>query len=131
MTADRNEYNRQWRSKPENKEKHKEASRRWEAQNKDKRREYNKRARLAFRPAIIQHYGGCCRCCGQINIKFLELHHINNDGPAHAKYHKVSRLNLWRKLYSLDFPDDGFQVEVLCANCHRAITSYGECDCQN
>jgi hypothetical protein len=62
--------------------------------------------------AIFEVYGGClCSCCGELELCFLGLDHINNDGNKET----VSGHRLYRKLRKAGYPP-GFRV--LCHNCN-------------
>jgi len=70
--------------------------------------------------SILVHYGDNppqCACCGETEIKFLTIDHINNDGAKHRKIFRLNRggksLYCWIKRNG--FPE-GFQV--LCYNCN-------------
>jgi len=89
---------------------------------KEKKRNRRQRRRLT----ILTHYGGDpphCECCGESNIEFLTIDHINNDGAEHRKEIGGSAaLPKW--IIDNGFPD-GFRV--LCYNCNCSIGSYGYC----
>jgi hypothetical protein len=84
--------------------------------------------RAILKREVLSHYGDCiCACCGESNIEFLQIDHINNDGAAHRKSLGSSRLcghKFYRWLKRNGFPT-GFQV--LCSNCNMAKGFYGEC----
>lgn len=65
-----------------------------------------------------------CACCGESEIKFLSIDHIDGGGNAHRK--EIGRafncIMYWLKRNN--YPD-GFQV--LCFNCNMAKGFYGEC----
>jgi len=64
----------------------------------------------------LKHYGGNppkCACCGETEIKFLTIDHINGFGNRHRKQIKKN-LYLWLK--ENGYPKEGFQV--LCFNCN-------------
>lgn len=71
-------------------------------------------------------YGGVCVCCGETDMRFLTLDHINGGGLKHRKEvgHKMHRWVV-RKGFPLDF-------QVLCYNCNcgRAING-GVCPHQD
>lgn len=56
-----------------------------------------------------------CACCGENNIKFLTIDHINNEGHKHRKEIKGQILIYW--LIKNNLPE-GFQI--LCYNCNCA-----------
>ncbi len=76
------------------------------------------------RNVVLNHYSNgsvTCNCCGESQIEFLSIDHINNDGSAHRK--EIGS-NLYNWLINNDFPV-GFQV--LCFNCNFAKGIYGFC----
>jgi hypothetical protein len=59
-----------------------------------------------------------CACCGETEIAFLTIDHINGGGRRHvAKKGVGGGIGLYRWLIRNNFPD-GFQV--LCMNCNFA-----------
>jgi len=94
-------------------------------ENRDKLAKYGKQYRREYRNKTLDLYGGKCACCGEGEKDFLQFDHINGDGKQHRK--DVGRsMKLLRDLYNNHelYKD---RIRVLCANCHFAITSYGEC----
>lgn len=83
-----------------------------------KSRRYRKKRRLE----VVENYGGKCKCCGETEIKFLEIDHVNNDGAEHRK--KLGSSNIYGWLRLQGYPK-GFQV--LCCNCNYAKGRYGKC----
>lgn len=84
----------------------------------EKIHEYQQRYRLKLKAEVIDHYGGICACCGEDELIFLTIDHINNDGAEHRR--QISQWGggggpTYRWLRDNDYPD-GFQV--LCANCN-------------
>lgn len=80
-------------------------------------RDYQRRARLK----AITHYGGKCICCGETEIKFLSIDHIDGGGGKHRKIIGTNS-SMW--VIRNNFPS-GFQI--LCHNCNMAKGIYGEC----
>lgn len=81
------------------------------------------------RTECLAHYGEGeieCKCCGENNVKFLTMDHINNDGAAHrrqlTKTGKGGNIYHWIKRNN--FPS-GFQI--LCFNCNSGKGIYGVC----
>lgn len=83
-----------------------------------------------LRLLCIVHYGDDppkCACCGESNIKFLTIDHINNDGAEHRN--EIGRSKLYSWLIKNNFPE-GFQV--LCMNCNwgkaqnKGVCPHGE-----
>lgn len=70
---------------------------------------------------VISHYGGKCHSCGELNIDFLTLDHINNDGHVDRKLNKSgSGTAYYRKLIKQNYPNN---IQILCANCHLRKSS--------
>src|SRR5215469_14892323 len=102
------EYHRQWwqRIKQENPERY--------AQHRSRMINNIRRVKLAS----LQHYSQSeipfCACCGEKQLEFLTIDHINGDGRKHRREAGVgSHLYAWP--VRNNFPD-GFQV--LCFNCN-------------
>ena len=84
----------------------------------------NKVWQLNVKAETMQHYGGTkCACCGELEIRFLTIDHINGGGNTHRK-----QIGRGRSIYSWlkrnDYPA-GYQV--LCYNCNCAGGFYGIC----
>ncbi len=81
----------------------------------------NERERLRYallRQEILNAYGRKCACCGEKEVLFLELDHVNNDGKAHrAKLKSNGSKKTYRDLKERGFPKQGFQL--LCSNCNQ------------
>lgn len=78
---------------------------------RQRRREYYARLRVE----VIQAYGGRCTCCGETEIRFLCIDHVNDDGNVHRA--ELGTMNIYSWLRHNEWPE-GFQV--LCANCNMA-----------
>lgn len=76
-----------------------------------------------IKKTIVSQYGGKCNCCGEQEIKFLSIDHINNDGAEHRKV--IGRGKLYSWLIKNNFPKDNFQL--LCFNCNVTKGFYGIC----
>lgn len=70
---------------------------------------------------VLTHYGMKCQCCGEAQLEFLAVDHINNDGCLHRK---TTKLNIYDWIIKNNFPR-GFQI--LCHNCNMAKGFYGYC----
>lgn len=76
-----------------------------------------------LRLAALNAYGGpVCKCCGETEVAFLQIDHINNDGADHRR--TVGYAGIYGWLKTRNYPP-GFQV--LCANCNSAKSCYGIC----
>lgn len=95
------------------------------AENPDVRRrhlEAAQRYRKALKVEILQEYGGKCACCGETNLAFLCIDHVDSGGLEHRRQIN-NEIYTWLKRQG--FPKEGFQV--LCFNCNLAKGLYGEC----
>lgn len=76
---------------------------------------------------VLSHYCGGqaphCACCGEQQIEFLSLDHVDGGGNQHKR--RIGRgWTLMRWLQANGYPD-GYQV--LCHNCNQAKGYYGVC----
>jgi hypothetical protein len=87
-----------------------------------KQLEIAKRCMAKKRSSIMSHYGAKCSCCGETNMSYLTVDHINNDGAEHRKQVTSARMYKW-------IIDNGFPVnfQILCYNCNCAKGFYGSC----
>ena len=112
ITKQRKLYLKRYRENPLNREKHLKAQ-----------REHRQRLRIK----CLIHYGGNppkCVCCGEQEIKFLSLDHINGGGRKQRKKDKTLGNELYLWLIRNNFPKD---LQVLCHNCNSAKGYYGLC----
>lgn len=75
--------------------------------------------KLKTRTECFDAYGGAfCVCCGEENMRFLTLDHVNNDGGVHR--HAIGKRGMaflfW--LRKQGFPDRK-SYQVLCFNCNQ------------
>lgn len=83
--------------------------------NREHIRAYTKGWNAAGRRRVLDHYGSRCACCGEREILFLSIDHIDGGGNAHRKViHNLGRIHRW--LEKNNYPE-GFQV--LCHNCNQ------------
>lgn len=86
----------------------------WYQKNREKHLENVRENHRALKILVVNHYGGKCACCGESELDFMAIDHINNDGNEHRKtIGSGGRLHAW--LRREGFPE-GFQV--LCHNCN-------------
>lgn len=90
----------------------------WRTPENYARAEQNRKKR---KQDCLRAYGGTCTCCGEKNLAFLVMDHINGGGTAHRRDLRLGGYRggdaLYRWLRRMNYPD-GFQV--LCANCNMA-----------
>ncbi len=79
-------------------------------------REIDRRRSIRIKAQIIAKYGGCCKCCGESNLGFLTLDHVNNDGGVlrETGIHGVGS-SFYSKLTREPLDD---RLQVLCYNCN-------------
>ena len=81
-------------------------------------RKYAKARHARRRAAAILAYGGACQCCGETELVFLAIDHVDGGGNQHRKEIGASgSTTIYRWLEANDYPE-GFQV--LCHNCNYA-----------
>lgn len=70
---------------------------------------------------VYAHYGTACACCGESNVGFLTIDHINGCGKETRKEHGLGG-SFYRWLRRNGFPE-GFQT--LCYNCNLGRANNG------
>lgn len=94
-----------------------------------------KERRDTVKTLVFMKYSGGdtfkCACCGETELTFLTLDHINNDGAAFRRHRFGKQTAAGYTTYSWLFkngcPDD-LGIQVLCANCqHGKRMNYGVC----
>lgn len=84
-----------------------------------------KRYRAETKRQAMDAYGGKCACCGETEIVFLCIDHIDGGGRKERnKWAAFGSLQLYRDLRKRGWPP-GYQV--LCANCNLAKEQEGGC----
>lgn len=101
------------------------ASKKYRPQSEESRSYYRER-KDRIRVEVITAYGGSCACCGETEMDFLQLDHSFNDGGKHRAESRNSGARMFEVLRRDGFPQD-LGLQVLCANCHFAITYRGVC----
>ena len=76
---------------------------------------YQKRKTTVDKLTCFNAYGGAvCACCGEKDIRFLEMDHINNNGAEMRKLHGQHRkIYRWLRVH-----DDPQGYQVLCSKCN-------------
>jgi len=109
---------------PEWKKRNNHNSKNWRHRNPEKDREYNRKVRHRITREVLTHYGGDppkCVCCGESNIFFLSIDHINNNGAEHrkqifGKYKFTGGPAFYYWLKKNNYPEE---YQVLCFNCNQ------------
>jgi len=66
---------------------------------------------------VYKYYGAKCNCCGEEEMKFLTVDHVNNDGNKH-RYRgglRVLGSALCGQIIKAGYPDS---YQILCMNCN-------------
>ena len=70
---------------------------------------------IAFlRTIIIDAYGGKCSCCGESNVCFLSIDHIDNNGAEERLIYK-GQSTFYNKIINEHFPAT---YRLLCHSCN-------------
>jgi Cdc6-like AAA superfamily ATPase len=98
----------------------------WREENREKANksanESKRKYEALCKELVFNHYGKFCSCCGESNIKFLTIDHINGGGRKHRENIK-SKIQVW--LVKNNFPND---FQILCYNCNCGRNSnHGIC----
>jgi len=72
--------------------------------------------RKRLKQEVLEHYGGKCFCCGEDNIIFLVLDHIDGGGNQHRK--KIGNSKLYEWVKKNDYPPI---FRIACHNCNFAL----------
>ena len=96
-----------------NKEKKDKQNIEWLARNETRRKEIANDAYARNRKKLIDLMNGKCKCCGEKDLIYLQIDHVNNDG--HVDRNKGSS-NVTLRRY-MQTPE---RFQLLCANCNHA-----------
>lgn len=97
-----------WKENPVTRQKYRDTRRIWRAK---------------FREKIVSMLGGKCECCQEDRLPFLQIDHKNKDGHKHRKEVGTS-LKFLRDVWK---NPTRYELRILCASCHFAITNQGFC----
>lgn len=95
----------------------------YHSRNKKLRNERQRQYRFNLKKQIVSMYGGKCSCCGEKEIKFLTIEHIDKNGAQHRRELGGSK-NVHNWIIKNGYPKN---MDVLCFNCNAASFYYGEC----
>lgn len=85
---------------------------------KTKNSSANMRCRQKLKKEVLEHMGGKCACCGETEIEFLSMDHVNNDGAKHRRKTGVGMRgggDIWRYIRDHNYPSS---FQILCHNCN-------------
>jgi hypothetical protein len=98
------------------------------AQHREGRLAHTKKYHTRVKLEVFQYYSGgtpVCKCCGESNMAFLSIDHINGRGTQHRKEIRIqSGIRFYFWLRRNNFP---LGYQVLCHNCNQGKWAYGEC----
>jgi len=77
---------------------------------------------MLFKKRVYANYGSKCVCCGEAELSFLTLDHINGDGTKHRKELKAQGITIFKWLRENNYPPS---MQILCFNCNSAKTDEG------
>lgn len=79
--------------------------------------EVAKKSAAKRRAMVINHYGGKCSCCGEGDMRFLTIDHLNNDGcKLRSKCGtRIGGAPLIYWIIKNNFPE---HLAVMCWNCN-------------
>lgn len=100
--------------------------REWRIAHSDRMKGYRQKHVLKLKEETFNAYGGrVCRCCGEIEPKFLTIDHVEGGGNIHRKsLGSTGGKDFYSWLRQEGFPK-GYQV--LCFNCNLSKGHYGVC----
>lgn len=92
-------------------------------ENRDVCNEGKKQYRRRLRVEALNGYGAICKCCNEVQLEFLTIDHVGNNG-ATERAKGIKSQALYAKVIKEDFPP---YYQVLCFNCNCAKGIYGVC----
>ena len=86
----------------------------WTEEEKARKREVSNRRGETLRDVVYTAYGSVCACCGEDEVNFLTVDHVNNDGNEGRKVHGTGA-SFYRWIIKQGYPTD---LQLLCYNCN-------------
>src|SRR6266487_3067498 len=84
-------------------------ARKWRKKNRIITNFRNRIKHASLRTEALMNFGGRCSCCGETELDFLTVEHINHNSPRNP-------YTEWEKLKMAGWPKNGYTV--LCMNCN-------------
>lgn len=98
----------------------------WKENNVEAEKQINAKWRKQLKIDTLNAYGGCkCVCCGETEIDFLCLDHINNNGKQDREIYGGGT-SFYTRLKSKGFPQE-MNLQVMCYNCNNSKKIHGIC----
>ncbi len=117
---------REWGKIPENKIRRKETFKKKNPTNPEYNKLASQKYRQKLKSLVINKYGGKCVCCGEEELEFLSIDHINQNGAEHRRSLSRGGGDVYRSIR-----DEGFienEYRVMCFNCNwSAYRGNGTC----
>lgn len=112
------------RRQKENPEKMNVATMRWAKKNPEKVKATHRKRYVKDKKEIMSRLGNKCVCCGEAELEFLSLDHINNDGHLDRKVTGCSGVSFYAYLLrKVEFLEEKIKtLRILCMNCHISIS---------
>lgn len=79
---------------------------------------YAKRDRISLVMDAFDALGWQCACCGEDDIRFLSLDHVQGGGNIHREESNLNNQQVYREARREGYPKDKWQI--LCMNCNTA-----------
>lgn len=92
-------------------------------------RRWNAEHRARLKHECFMAYGGyVCACCGETEVKFLTIDHVDGIPEGHRRDDPIRRRKSGTDVYR-DLKQNGWPkgYAVLCMNCNWAKGQYGAC----
>lgn len=86
--------------------------------NKDAILRRQRRHRERLKREVVDAYGGACACCGESDIVFLAVDHINGNMGGKNRPRSEMGAKLYARLRRAGFPQGEYRI--LCHNCNFA-----------
>jgi len=89
---------------------------------------YSHDRNLERKALLVAHYSkniSRCICCGEANVHFLTIDHIEQNGSQHRKSSKCGTGSTFYRWLIKEGMPEGYQV--LCYNCNLSRTWHGKC----
>ena len=86
---------------------------------------YHRTRRITLKRELMDAYGGVCHCCGEAELAFLTLDHLNDNGAEHRRELGASATSgfyAWLKNHG--YPQN-LGLVVACFNCNSGRAANG------
>lgn len=101
--------------------------RKYKVEHREENSRRHKSYRVKSKLQVLNYYSGNnikCQCCGEMNLEFMTVDHIEGNGSEHRKEMRKNGIHIHNWLIKNNFPS-GFRV--LCFNCNCSMGSFGYC----